>query len=166
MRPTLLVLCLAAAMGAGACSGTHESSYDRAAPPRATVISPPSQRVPQVDVPALLGLSIDDINKRMGPRLPLPPGFFDPALLGELKRGAKMDSTALFRSEGLAMVVSYDFASRQVSDFLLLGENENELMARARLKLGADDYLVLPVYQAQRASQLFGVRVLANSPNQ
>lgn len=164
MRPTLLVLCLVSMVGAGACSGTHESHNDRPAP-RAVVISP-SRRAPQVDVPALVGLTIDEVTKRVGPRLPVPAGFFDPTLDGELKRGAKMDSVALFRSKGLAMVVSYDYPSRQVSDFLLLGENENELMARAQLELGADEYLVLPVFQAERATQLLGLRVLANSLNQ
>ena len=37
-------------------------------------------------------------------------------------------------------------------------------MRRANLELGAADYLVLPVFEEQRPTQLMGLRVLATAP--
>ncbi|MBF9220996.1 hypothetical protein [Hymenobacter ruricola] len=159
MRPILIGL-LAAAMGAGACSGTHEPRRDYV--PRAPAAHPQAG----VDVPALLNLSIDEMNARLGPPLPMPPGFADPTLASEPQHGDKADSLALFRSRGLALVVAYDNRTRQVNDLLLLGSNEDELMSRARLQLGADKYLVLPVFQTQHPTRLFGLRVLPIALNQ
>lgn len=145
-----------------ACSGTHEPLHDRA-------MLPTSTSVPQVavlDVASLLHLSIDEMSQRLGPRQPVPPGFFDPTLAPLVQRGVALDSTALFRCRGLALVASYDYHSRRVSDLLLLGSNERELMSRAQLQLGAKQYLVLPVFQQQRPTQLLGLRVLALALNQ
>jgi hypothetical protein len=118
------------------------------------------------DVPSLLKLSIDDLSQQLGPRLPVPAGFADPLLAPSARRNEELDSTALFQRPGLALVASYDYRSRQVSNLLLLGSNETELMRRARLNLGATHYLVLPVFQERQPTQLLGLRVLAMALNQ
>ena len=161
MRPTLLLL-LGGMLGLGACSGAHEPHHDPVVNSRPPT---PSPQPPALNVPALLNLSIDELSGRLGPRLALPPGFVDPTQMLLARRPAQ-DSAALFRSRGLALVASYNQRSRRVSDLLLLGTNEEELMSRARLELGADGYLVLPVFQERHPTRLLGLRVLAIGPAQ
>ncbi|GAC1367681.1 MAG: hypothetical protein NVS3B25_13590 [Hymenobacter sp.] len=145
----------------GACSGSHEPSHDRAIPTPET-----PRNAPELDVPSLLGLSIDALSQRVGPRQPLPAGFADPTLVQMVARHEKIDSTALFRSGSLALVVSYDYRTRRVSDVLLLGNNEEDLMGRAHLQVGSARYLVLPVFQERHPTKLLGLRVLAVSLRQ
>ena len=83
-----------------------------------------------------------------------------------IQRTEQLDSSRLFRRRGLAIVASYDHHSREVSNLLLLGRNETELMSRAQLQLGADTYLVLPVFKERPANELLGLRVLAMNLNQ
>ena len=162
MRPTLLLL-LGGILGLGACSGAHEPHHDPAVNPRPTTAG---QQTAALNVPALLNLSIDELSRRLGPRLALPPGFVDPTQVLLAQRPAAQDSAVLFRTRGLALVVSYDQRSRRVSDLLLLGTDEEELMSRARLELGADGYLVLPVFQERHPTRLLGLRVLVIGPAQ
>lgn len=145
-------------LGLAACSGAHEPSRDLTVRPARPLLGPETAGV---SVPALLNLSIDEMSQRLGPRLPLPAGFADPTLVLLAQRHESMDSAALFRCRGLALVASYDHRSRQVSDLLLLGSDEEALMSRARLELGAERYLVLPVFQERHPTRLLGLRVLA-----
>lgn len=150
-------------LGLAACSGAHEPSHDLTVRPA----QPPLGReTAGVSVPALLNLSIDEMSRRLGPRLPLPAGFADPTLALLAQRHEPLDSAALFRCRGLALVASYDHRSRRVSDLLLLGTDEEELMSRGRLELGADNYLVLPVFQERHPTRLLGLRVLATGLRQ
>lgn len=163
MRPIMRMLYVAGlAALAGACSGTHESHADRAVPASAA----PVRNLPQLNVPALLHFSIDEMNRQVGPRLPLPPGFFDPVQAPLVQRGIPMDSATLFRSRGLVMVAAYNDRTRRVNDLLLLGTNENELMHRAQLRLGAANYLVLPVFEVRNPTRLMGLRVLTTTLNE
>ena len=159
MRPVLFVCCVVLGAFVNACSGTHESPQDHAVPAPAA----PVRNVPQLDVPGLLHLSIDEMSHRLGPRLPLPVGFVDPAQASPEQLSIPFDSATLFRSKGLALVAAYNNRSRRVSDLLLLGTNELALMQRGRLQLGAANYLVLPVFQARHPTQLLGLRVLATA---
>ena len=160
MRPILAAIVLAAA-GVSACSGAHEQALTPAVRPAS-----PARTAGGVDVPALLSLSFDEMNQQVGPWQPLPPGFADPTLDPLSQHRGPVDSMALFRRGGLALVVAYDYHTRRVNDLLLLGSNENELMRRAHLQLGADRYLVLPVFEARQPNQLMGLRVLALALNQ
>jgi hypothetical protein len=160
MRPILTALCVVIAGFVSACSGTHEPPHDHTAPTKRARITPA-----ELDVPGLLGLSIDELSQRVGPRRPVPASFIDPTLAPQMQRNEPLDSTALFQCRGLAMVAAYDYQTRRINDLLLLGSNEGELMRRARLQLGAPHYLVLPVFQAQRPTQLLGLRVLATTLN-
>ena len=143
----------------GACSGMHESRPDVAAPTAAVPVS----NLPQLNVPGLLPLSIDELIRRLGPPLPLPGGFADPVQASLARRGLPLDSAVLLRSKGLTLVATYDYHTRQLSDLLLLGTNETELMDRSQLLLGAANYLVLPVFQARHPTRLLGLRVLATT---
>ena len=142
-----------------ACSGTHESHSDPSGPAAAAL----GRTVPQLNIPDLLKLSIDDVSQRVGPRLPVPAGTTDPLVLSLAQRGVPMDSTTFFRSRGLSMVAAYDDRTRRVSELLLLGTDESDLMHRGQLALGAARYLVLPVFQFRHPTKLMGLRVLATT---
>lgn len=157
MRPILLVLFWGVGLGVGACSGAHE------APQGQPALDKVARKTAGLNVPALLDLSIDELSERLGPRQPLPVGFADPVQLPLAQRNEPLDSTMLFRRQGLALVASYDYLTRRVNDLLVLGNNESELMSRAQLQLGAAHYIVLPVFEQQRPTHLLGLRVLANT---
>ncbi|MDO7848145.1 hypothetical protein Q5H92_17395 [Hymenobacter sp. M29] len=163
MRPILAgVVVTVAALGLSACSGAHERAREHAG----TRTAPPGRPTAGVDVPSLLNLSFDEMSQRVGPSQPLPVGFSDPTVAPLPQHNAPLDSMALFRRSGVALVVAYDYKTRHVNDLLLLGSNENDLMSRAHLQLGADRYLVLPVFQAHQPTQLMGLRVLTTGLNQ
>ncbi|MCC3152363.1 hypothetical protein Q3A66_03780 [Hymenobacter sp. BT770] len=162
MRPFKALLLVAAMLGMGGCSGSHDAPRDRVVSSAAA----PGRPAAGLNVPSLLSLSIDDLSQRIGPRKPLPPGFSDPTLIPLLQRHERLDSTAYFQTPGLALVASFDYRTRRVSDIMLLGSNENELMHRAQLQLGADHYLVLPVFQENHPTRLLGLRVLGIALNQ
>jgi len=77
--------------------------------------------------------------------------------------GACTASAVLLRGKGLALLATYDYHTRQLSDLLLLGTNETELMERTRLRLDAANYLMLIVFQARHPTWLLGLRVLATT---
>ncbi|MDB5269560.1 MAG: hypothetical protein JWP58_2600 [Hymenobacter sp.] len=144
-------------VGVGACSGAHEPNHDRPAP----AVAAPALKLPQLNVSALLPLSIDAISRQLGPGLPVPDNFVDPTRVPSIHSDERPDSTVLFQSRGLTMVVAYDARTRRVNEVLLMGSNENELMTRSGLQLNSPDYLVLPFFQRQQPTQLMGLRVLA-----
>lgn len=156
MWSTWVLLLVGLTAGLGACSGTHEPSHDRPGP---VAVVRPGGNLPALNVPALLNLSIDEMSRRVGPRLSLPVGFVDPVQAPQ--RGDLLDSMVLFRHRGLALVVAYNDRTRRVSDLLLLGSDEETLMSSARLRLGAEGYLVLPVFQERYPTRLLGLRVVA-----
>ena len=119
--------------------------------------------MPQLNIPDLLELSIDDVNQRVGPRLPVPAGTTDPLVLSLAQRGVPMDSTTFFRSRGLSMVAAYDDRTRRVSELLLLGTDESDLMHRGQLVLGAARYLALPVFQLWYPTKLMVLRTLSTT---
>ena len=141
--------------GLTACSGTHERRQEQAA-----AVPGPPQVVAVLDVPALLGLSIDALDRRLGARQALPAGFIDPIMQPLLLRGEPLDSMALYRYRSLALLATYDHRSRRVRDLLLLGSDEDALMQRARLNATSGRYLLMPVYQLQRPTELMGLRVV------
>ena len=141
--------------GAGACTSTHEPRRDQARPAGAPLPAP------ELDVPVLLSLSVDELSRRVGPARRLPSGFADPTLLPANERTFEADSTLFFRYRHLAIVAFFSPQTRRLNNLLLLGPDEDTLMSRARLRIGTNRYLVLPVFEAQRPTQLMGVRVLA-----
>ncbi|RZK42921.1 MAG: hypothetical protein EOO57_00675 [Hymenobacter sp.] len=150
----------AAALGAaallGACSGSHE--------PHRVPLAPDghAQIASTTDVPALLGVSIDGLRQRLGAPQPLPASLQATetnALFGAAS--GKLDSVVAFRTGGLLLLANYDAHSRQVRDLLLLGHHEDSLMSRAHLRANADDYLVMPVFYADKSFRLLGLRIIA-----
>ncbi|WP_196281645.1 hypothetical protein [Hymenobacter jeongseonensis] len=117
-------------------------------------------------MPSLLSLPIGELGQRLGPQMPVPHGFIDPVLAPLAKTDERIDSSALFRYQGLSLIASYDYRTGQVSNLLLLGTDEQQLMSSANLQLGDDDYLVLPVFEEHHLSRLLGIRVIATAVGQ
>jgi hypothetical protein len=116
-----------------------------------------------LDVPGLLTLSIDKLTEEIGPRLPIPPGFIDPMMVPLAKASEQVDSAYLFRYRGLAILASFDHRTRRVSNLLLLGSDEEQLMQQANLQLGMEHYLVMPVFKESHSARLLGVRIIDTS---
>jgi hypothetical protein len=137
------------------CSGSHES---RRVPPS---LVGHVRVAPTADVPALLGISIDELQQRLGPPQPLP-GHFMASEVGVLLHASqgRLDSLVAFRTGGLQVLATYNTHSRQVRDLLLLGHHEDSLMGRARLRSNTADYLVMPVFRDNRSFRLLGLRVI------
>lgn len=148
---------LASAWLGVACSGTHEPTQATAPAARARVA-----RI--ANVPALVGLSIDELAGRLGPRQPVPASFVAPAVAAaDSSQATSLDSLASFRAGGLTLVAHYGVRSRRVHDLLVLGHNEDSLMARTALRSSARQYLVLPVFASDRPGYLLGLRVITTN---
>ncbi len=72
-----------------------------------------------------------------------------------------MDSLVAFRSGGLTLVASYNIRTGQVRDLLVLGRHEDSLMARASLRTNARNYLIMPVFLANKPNHLLGLRIVS-----
>ena len=142
--------------GLAGCSGAHEPVQVASNP------TPPAA-APTTNVPALLGLSIDSLHRRLGPVQPLPGNLGSLAnLFGRSTTGsAGQDSLASFRTGGLTLIASYSARTRQVSDLLVLGNREDSLVARAALHANASNYLLLPVFRPDQPGRLLGLRVIS-----
>jgi hypothetical protein len=146
---------LSMSLGLLACSGSHE--------PRRMSPSPAGHVhvAPTTNVPALLGISIDELRQRLGPPQPLPAQFTssEASALLYTSRG-RLDSLLAFRTGGLLLLATYNAQSRRVRDFLLLGHHEDSLMGRARLRPSAGNYLLMPVFGDSHSFRLLGLRVI------
>ncbi len=150
-----LLVCLLAA-GQQGCSRAREREDSATAVEQEGPVRP-TAAVPTVDVPAVVGRSIDEVRRRLGPPEQLPAGFEDP--IGRQPG----DSTLTFQPRGLTVLASYDARSRRVLDLLVLGTDEDALMRRAGLAAGAPAYLLLPVFALNRSTRLVGLRVVPRS---
>ena len=144
-----------------ACSHLGEPVLE---PGHRTMARPPVSmpKRAEVAVPALLGLSVDDLSRHLGPPQPLTASV--QALLSQMPVPEQADSLLFFRRRTLEVLVSYDAKSRRFNDLLLLGSNEDRLMQRAGLAAETVTYLVLPVFHARHPTQLLGLRVVPLDP--
>ncbi len=148
-----LPLLLLTASGQQGCSRAHEHEDSPAA--QALAAPPaPTAAVPAVDLPAVVGRSIDEVRRRLGPPQALTADFQGPVAM------QTSDSTLAFRRRGLTVLANYDARSRRVLDLLVLGPDEDVLMRRAGLLAGAPAYLLLPVFASDHATRFVGLRVV------
>ncbi|TDN40552.1 hypothetical protein E4631_10455 [Hymenobacter sp. UV11] len=142
---------LAACWAIAGCSGTHEPVQTAPTLPRASV-------APTANVPAMLGKSIDSLRSQLGPAQALPANYTDP--LTTISAAPTTDSLAAFRTGGLTIVASYNAQTRRVRDLLVLGRHEDSLLARASLRASAHNYLIMPVFFANKPTHLLGLRII------
>lgn len=149
-----LPLLLLAAAAQLACSRARQRKDSAAAYARTLVLPARAAATPAVNVAAVVGLSIDEVCRQLGPARVLPAGLQDPA------RRSGNDSALAFQPRGLTVVVSYDASTRRVLDLLVLGNDEDALMSRTGLLARAPGYLLLPVFAVNRSTQLVGLRIV------
>jgi hypothetical protein len=145
----------------GACSGSHE-------PIQTSTVATHAAVAATANVPALLGLSIDDLHSRLGSQQPMPGSFSTLAEVPEVaSQLTSRDSLTSFQMGGLTLIANYNAHTRQVHELLVLGHHEDSLMARATLRSSASKYLVLPMFASRRPSYLLGLRIVpVNGSNQ
>jgi hypothetical protein len=116
-----------------------------------------------VDVPTFVGYTIEEVRSRLGtPReSQLEPPI---AKLNQRRRKslrvADEGWTNTFETNGVTLAVTFNARTRRVRDIVLLGNSEDELMQRGNLILTAPAYIVLPVMNPEKATELLGVRVI------
>jgi hypothetical protein len=149
-------LLLAASSWLAACSGAHESAQ--------MVASAHAGAAATTNVPALVGMSIDELHRRLGSSQEPAASLTDPngPLAGQSEQ-AMRDSVVTFQTGGLTLVASYDARTRRVRDLLLLGQHEDSLMAKGTLRSNASNYLVLPVFRVDKPNSLLGLRIVATN---
>lgn len=135
------------------CSGAHEPAE------RTSESSHHGLVRPTVNVPALLGYSIEGLRQHLGTARELTGVLTDTTYFNELAPKA-YDSLLVFRTGGLLLVASYDIRSRHVNDLFLLGHHEDSLMQRASLRADAPNYLVLPAFRSAQPGKLLGLRII------
>ncbi|GAA4498277.1 hypothetical protein GCM10023172_14920 [Hymenobacter ginsengisoli] len=153
---TLSWALLASCWLGASCSGAHE-------PTQATKTAVHADIAATANVPALVGLTIDDLHMRLGSRQPLPAGFLTPAAQGVPEAASQLvnrDSLASFQAGGLTLLANYNAQTRRVHELVVLGHYEDSLMAKATLRTSASHYLVLPLFANDRPNYLLGLRVV------
>ena len=146
-------LLIAAGMaGLASCSGSHE-------PPPEHTVAARLALPPQLDVHALVGISIYELSQRIGPAQPVPAEFTNPMLrLASLGDGT--DSLSAFQRNGLTLLATYNTVSRTVSELIVAGHSEDSLMQRAHLQANAPGYIIMPIFKTNRSRQLMGLRLV------
>lgn len=162
LNRTLLWLLGAGAAGALllACSHTSESTHEPGVAAPSESPSAAAKVLPVLDVPALLGLTVDELPARLGPAGRVPATFVDPAAVALNQIQAQLDSSAFFRYKGVEIVVNYDAKTRHLNDVTLLGSEEDQLMQQGQLTLDAPKYLLVPVFKLHQPTVLLGLRAI------
>ena len=160
MRPPFLFFWFTLSAFFGwACSGAHEKPKDR----NGAVGGPARKLALVLDVPAMVGASIDELRRQLGPAGAVPNQLADPAALAHVRNADAYDSAAAFRRRGVTVVATFDTRTRQVSDLLVLGKNEQTVIQQANLDVDSPDYLLLTVFDAHNTSRFLGLRVVSKS---
>ena len=116
-----------------------------------------------VDVPTFVGNTIEEVRNCLGrPReSQLEPPPTRPKRTARKSLRVKDEGwTNTFDTNGVTLVVTFNARTRRVRDIVLTGTDEEELMQRGNLTLTSPTYIVLPVYNPQKSSDLLGVRVI------
>ncbi len=164
MRVNRMFLWLLGAGAAGvvllACShsgdSTHEPSVAMPPLPAPSTVAVP----PVLDVPTLLGLTVDELPARLGPAGRVPARIVDPAAVSMNEIQARTDSSAFFRYRGIEILVSFNAKTRQLYDVMLLGADEDHLMQQGHLAQDAAKYLLVPVFKLHQPTALLGLRAV------
>jgi hypothetical protein len=116
-----------------------------------------------VDVPTFVGYTIEEVRSRLGPprESQAEPPIAKPQSLPRSSVRIQDDGWInTFETNGLTLEVTFNARTRLVRDIVLRGSNEDELMQRGNLVLTAPAYIVLPVLNPDKTTELLGVRVI------
>ncbi|RTQ47746.1 hypothetical protein EJV47_17655 [Hymenobacter gummosus] len=152
-----LLLLLALLCGGAACT-RNTSGLEGAAPGTAR---PERASARRLNAPALVGRSIDQVRRQLGPPRETAAQAVGLEPTAQQLRATKGEGWInTFEKDGTTIIVTFNARTREVRDFVLLGDNEEELTRRAGLQLVDEDYLVLPVADPAAPSKIIGVRVV------
>ncbi len=108
------------------------------------------------DVPALIGLSIEQVRETLGQPQDRNP---EPTEL-QLEAGAANEWSNGFTREGQDLLVTFDPRTRRVIDLFLSGSDRGVLMQRGNLSSGAREYRIESVRALRDPSKITGITVL------
>ncbi|SNC60005.1 hypothetical protein SAMN06265337_0170 [Hymenobacter gelipurpurascens] len=145
--------------GLAGCTGAQSSASE--------VINPTSKESTSVvavavDVPQLVGHSIDEVRKVLGPAREKSS-----ATIGLEPTPAQMKATKgedwinTFEQGGQTLVVTFNARTRTVRDIVLIGSDEDYLLRAGNLNLTASNYIVLPVPNPKDTREVVGLRVIS-----
>ncbi|MCR5889289.1 hypothetical protein LRS06_16250 [Hymenobacter sp. J193] len=154
----LLVPAFAGLLGLAGCMNSQTASEaERPAAERGTAVAPG-----KLDAGSLLKRNIDQLRRQLG-----QPQEASDELVGADPNADQMKSTNgegwinTFQTEGNTLVVTFNARNRRVSDIVLVGENEDDLMLRGGLMMTSPDYIVLPLPDGGGESgKVKGVRII------
>lgn len=147
----LLPLAAAACTGAQTAAETGSPAVSRAATVAAT----------SVNLPLLVGRSIDQVRRTLGPPRETKAQAIGLEPTAEQMRTTKgQDWINTFEKNGTTVVATFDARTRQVNNLVVLGDDEDELLGRASLSLTDTAYTVQPIANPKNNRELIGLRVV------
>ncbi|QIX60460.1 hypothetical protein FY528_17795 [Hymenobacter lutimineralis] len=154
----LLVPVFAGLLGLAGCMNSQNASEtERPAAERGTAVTPG-----KLDVASLLKRNIDQLRRQLG-----QPQEASDELVGADPNADQMKSTNgegwinTFQTEGNTLVVTFNARNRRVSDIVLVGSNEDDLMLRGGLMMTSPDYIVMPISDGgPESNKVKGIRVI------
>lgn len=153
--PVLLGVMLA---GLGSCTGTQSSASEVVTP---AANSSASVVAVAVDVPQLIGQSIDEVRKKLGPaREKTSTAIGLEPTPAQMKATNGEDWINTFEKGGQTLVVTFNARTRTVRDIVLIGPDEDHLLQAGNLNLTASHYIVLPVPDPKNTHEVVGLRVV------
>ncbi len=158
MRPCYYLSPLMLLAGLGACTGTQTKTENNN--PNSTRTE--STRAATLDVPLLIGHTIDQVRRSLG-----PPKETKDQEIGIEPTSEQMQKTNgedwvnTFERNGLTIVVTFNARTRKVRDLVLIGSDEDQLLRAGNLSLTDPDYIILPVAHPESSQAILGVRIVA-----
>lgn len=124
--------------------------------PQAAFQSPETEQLaePPIDLEKLIGLSIDEVRKRLGPPEDTQP---EPTDL-QVKVGIDTWENT-YEKDGHEMLVTFNVPTRQVIDFFVIGDDVGEVTRIWRMNENSPNYRLQPVKAIARPG-ITGIKVI------
>lgn len=157
MRLSILLLSGLALATQVACSSSQTSSEVEVPVQKRPVAAAPAS----INLPELITHNIDYVRRRLG-----RPQEAADELVGADPSAAQLKATKgegwinTFDVQGTTLVVTFNARNRKVSDMVLMGTNEDQLMQRGRLTLNDPAYIVLSIPEPGQMNKVRGVRIV------
>jgi hypothetical protein len=114
-----------------------------------------------IDLPELVKHNIDYLRRQLG-----PPQEAADEVIGADPTAAQLRATKgegwinTFRRQGSTLIVTFNARTRKVSDIVLMGTNEEDLMRLGNLSTTAPNYIVLSIPEPGQLNKVRGVRIV------
>jgi hypothetical protein len=140
-----------------ACTGTQSASEAGAPVTGRTEVAPANN----LNMPSLVGRNIDQLRRSLGaPRETKTQKIGLEPTAEQMKSTKGQDWINTFEKGGTTIVATFNARTRKVTDLVVLGSDEDELMRRTNLSLSDPAYTVQPVKDPRNSRNTIGVRVM------